>query len=144
MKCSEVRTKIIEAMEAIEPQNVQYSGDLFRHVSPGMEILGYDRQFQLQRDTPQAFSGISFGNADTLEVTFSLSVVYINTNAPDFETRILDDGDDIVQALKVIERVNDQILTIDIQGANDLETDDQGNRLCEWSLVVRYDPRTGG
>ena len=107
-----------------------------------MEILGYDRQFQLQRDTPQAFSGISFGSADTLEVTFALSVVYINTNAPDFETRILDDGDSIVQALKVIEQVNDQILTIDIQGANDLETDDQGNRLCEWSLIVRYDPRT--
>jgi hypothetical protein len=106
-----------------------------------MEILGYDRQFQLQRETPQAFSGIAFGSGDTLEVTFSLSVVYINTNAPDFETRILDDGDSIVQALKVIEQVNDQIITIDIQGSNDLETDDQGNRLCEWSLVVRYDPR---
>ena len=141
MKCSEVRTKIVDAIEAIEPQNVQYSGDKFRHVSPGSEILGYDRQFQLQRDTPQAFSGISFGSADTFEVTFTLAVVYINTSAPDFETRILDDGDDIIQALKMIERVNNQILTVEIQGSNDLETDDQGNRLVEWSLVVRYDPR---
>tara|TARA_R100001443_G_scaffold88944_1_gene95351 strand:- start:142 stop:573 length:432 start_codon:yes stop_codon:yes gene_type:complete len=143
MKCSEVRSKIVAAVEAITPDNVQYSGDRFSHVAPGVEILGYDRQFQLQRDTPQGFSGVMFGSADTLEVTFSLSVVYINTGAADFETRILDDGDAIVKALKVIEQVNDQILTLKAQGANDLETDDQGNRLIEWSLVVTYDPREG-
>lgn len=141
MKCSEVRTKIIDTIEAITPDNVQYSGDKFVHVAPGLEILGYDRQFQLQRDTPQSFSQVMFGSADTLEVIFSLSVVYINTGALDFETRILDDGDSLVKALKAVEQVNDQIITVEITGSNDLETDDQGNRLCEWTLVVKYDPR---
>lgn len=141
MKCSEVKTKIVEAIENIEPDNVQYSGDKFNHVGPGLDIVGYDRQFQVQRDTPQAFSRISFGNADTLEVTFALSVVYMNTSAPDFETRILDDGDSIVKALRVLEQVNPQILTIEVTGSGDIEADDQGNRLCDWSVLVRYDPR---
>ena len=68
-------------------------------------------------------------------------MVYINTGALDFETRILDDGDSLVKALKAVEQVNDQIITVEITGSNDLETDDQGNRLCEWTLVVKYDPR---
>lgn len=141
MRCSEVREKIVEAIENIEPDNVAYSGDKFRHISPGLDMLGYDRQFQLQRDSPQQYSRVKFGSADTLEVSFSLSVVYMNTGAADFETRILDDGDSIVKALRLIEQVNAQIHTLEASGSADIEADDQGNRLCEWNIRVVYDPR---
>ena len=67
----------------------------------------------------------------------------MNTGAKDFEIRVLDDGDSIVEALKIVEQVNNQILTVEVSGSSDTETDDQGNRLCEWSMVVTYDPREG-
>lgn len=142
MKCSEVKTAIVETIEAIEPNDVVYSGDVFKHVTFGSDVLGYDRQFQIQREQPQGYSRVALGSADSLEVVFSANVVYINTGAENFETRILDDGDSIVLALKKLEQNYDQIYTADTSGSSDLVADENGNRVCSWSLTIRYDPRS--
>ena len=138
MRARAVRDAIKAAMEAITPDEVAHAGDVFRQAPPSMDFPPQDRVFIITRTAPQAPAEILFAGADPYEISFDVSVTYLPT--PNIQDRVLNDGDLIVDAIKLLESQQSQILFTELRGAADFE-DQTGNRLCTWSLRVVYDRR---
>lgn len=139
MRAVDVRDKIQEAIEGIEPDYKAHSGDRFRLAPPTLDAPPQDRVFIITRTAPQAPAELLFAGADPYEITFDVSVSYLPT--PTIQDRVLNDGDLICDAIRLLESSNAQILNTQLQGAADFE-DQSGNRLCSWSLRVVYDRRS--
>lgn len=138
MRATEVRDKIVQAVEGIAPDNVAHAGDVFRQAPPQLDYPPRDRVFMVTRTIPQAPADLLFAGADPYDITFELAVSY--TSTPNSQDRVLLDGDLICDAIKLLESQNAQILFTDVKGAADFE-DGQGNRLCTLSIRVVYDRR---
>ena len=110
MRAVEVRDAIQSSMEGITPDQIAHAGDKFRIAPPTL-------------DYPP---------------TFDVSVTYLPP--PTIQDRVLNDGDLIVDAIKLLESTYSQILFTELRGAADFE-DQSGNRLCTWSIRVVYDRR---
>jgi hypothetical protein len=141
VRAVDVRDKIQEAIEGIEPDHKAHAGDSFRLAPPTMDYPPQDRVFIITRTAPQAPAELLFAGADPYQITFDIAVTYLPT--PAIQDRVLNDGDLIVDAVKLLESANAQILNTELQGAADFE-DQSGNRLCTWSLRVIYDRRNAG
>lgn len=133
-----MRDKIVEAVEAIQPDSVAHAGDVFRQAPPSLDYPPRDRVFILTRSIPQAPADLLFAGADPYDITFELAVSY--TATPNTQDRALLDGDLLCDAVKLLESQNAQILFTEVKGAADFE-DGQGNRLCSLSIRVVYDRR---
>jgi hypothetical protein len=138
VRATDVRDKIVQAVEAIVPDTVAHSGDVFSQAPPQLDYPPRDRVFMCTRTIPQAPADLLFAGADTYDSTFELAVSY--TSTPNSQNRVLLDGDLICDSIKLLESQNAQILFTDVKGAADFE-DGQGNRLCSFSIRVVYDRR---
>ena len=138
MRAVQIRDKIVEAVEGITPDHVAHAGDVFRQAPPSMDYPPRDRVFMLTRTIPQAPADLLFAGADPYEITFELAVTYTPTS--NMQNRVLNDGDLVCDAVKLLESQNQQILFTEVKGAADFE-DGQGNRFCTLSIRVVYDRR---
>ena len=138
MRAVEVRDAIQSSMEGITPDQLAHAGDKFRIAPPTLDYPPQDRVFIITRTAPQAPAELLFAGADPYEITFDVSVTYLPT--PTIQDRVLNDGDLIVDAIKLLESAYSQILFTELRGAADFE-DQSGNRLCTWSIRVVYDRR---
>jgi len=138
LRAVEVKNKIVSAVEAIEPDSKAHAGDLFRQAPPSLDYPPRDRVFLVTRTIPQSPADLLFAGADPYDITFELAVTY--TSTPNSQDRVLNDGDLICDAVKLLESQNQQILFTEVKGAADFE-DGQGNRFCTLSIRVVYDRR---
>ena len=138
MRAVDVRDAIVEAVAGIVPDEKAHAGDRFRQAPPSLDYPPQDRVFILTRTAPQAPAELLLAGADPYDITFDLGVTYLPT--PKIQDRVLNDGDLIVDAIKLLESQYAQILNTEVRGASDFE-DQSGNRLCTWSIRVIYDRR---
>ena len=138
MRAVQVRDAIQLSIEGIAPDQIAHAGHKFRIAPPTLDYPPQDRVFIITRTAPQAPAEILFAGADPYEITFDVSVTYLPT--PTIQDRVLNDGDLIVDAIKLLESTYSQILFTELRGAADFE-DQSGNRLCTWSIRVVYDRR---
>ena len=139
MRCDEVRDKIIELVESIEPDSQVSSEDVFQ--VHDFDTPARDRAFRLDRVSPQApavemMTGLGSG-ADPYEVAFDLSVVYVE--GPGSTKRRLQDGDKVVDQLRALV-AEQQIRTISISPGSEI-LDSGGLWFVNWGITVTYDRR---
>ena len=144
MRCDAVRTAIIDAMTAITPDNKVTTTDVFALASD-LEHVARDRNFTVERTGPQEpaaeiISGIGSGVADPYDVRFQVNVHYQPSPAHEATTRLLLDGDLVVDALRGLVTDHVQIRVVDIAGVSDFD-DPLGFRIARWDLVITYDRR---
>ena len=138
MRAVAVRDAIKAAVEGVSPDSQAHAGDTFRLAPPTLDYPPQDRVFIITRTAPQAPANLLFAGADPYEITFDVAVTYLPT--PNIQDRVLNDGDLIVDAIKLLESAYSQILFTELNGAADFE-DQSENRLCTWSIRVVYDRR---
>jgi len=138
MRATDVRDALKSALENITPDTKTHAGDLFRITEPGFDVIPMDRQAILERARPQEPANKLLVSADPYLISFELIVSY--TNTPGVASRMLKDGDKILDALLDVPVTNAQILTIDISGGADL-IDEQGQRAASYTIDLEYDRR---
>ena len=138
MRATDVRDALKSAVENIAPDTKTHAGDVFRITDPGFDVIPMDRQAILERARPQEPANKLLVSADPYMISFELIVSY--TNTPGVASRMLKDGDKILDALLDVPVTNAQILTIDISGGADL-IDEQGQRAASYTIDLEYDRR---
>jgi len=140
MRCGAVRDALVNAIEAITPDHMASSTDLFR--SHDFETPGRDRAFRVDRISPQAPAADLMATVgagpDPYEVSFEISTIYLD--GPGTTDRRLADGDKIVDALRELVSTEAQVRSIDIRGGAD-NLDPGGFWLTSWEVLVIYDRR---
>ena len=139
MRAAEVRTAIVDAIEAITPGSQVSTEDVYR--AHDFDAPARDRAFRLDRVGPQvpAQSLVTTlgGTADPYEITFELTVLYVDGRGT--TARKLDDGDECVDALRQLTE-HAQIRTVEIRPGSDV-LDPNGYWIVNWDLSVQYDRR---
>tara|TARA_Y100000593_G_scaffold91836_1_gene181709 strand:+ start:1084 stop:1524 length:441 start_codon:yes stop_codon:yes gene_type:complete len=144
MRCDAVRQAIVDAITAITPDQKTTAGDVFQ-LAAQIEMVGRDRNFTVERTGPQEpanelIAGIGSGVADPYDVRFQINVYYQPTPGENATTRLLMDGDLVVDALRGLVTDHQQIRLVDIAGVSDFD-DPMGFRIARWDLVITYDRR---
>ena len=138
MRATDVRDALKTAIEAITPDVKSHGGDVFKITEPGFDAIPMDRQCILERSRPQEPANKLLVSADPYSISFELIVSY--TNTPGVASRMLKDGDKILDALLDVPVTNAQILTIEISGGADL-VDEMGQRAASYTIDLEYDRR---
>ena len=140
MRASEVRAKMIEALEAISPDVKASSFDVFRSVSTIHDQVPSDRAFIVERAAPQEPSADLIATMgagpDPYRIRWIVQVFYMQGES--VQDRMLDDGDLIVDALRSLTN-EAQIRTIEIAGSSDLE--DESVVVAAYDVTITYDRR---
>ena len=92
------------------------------------------------RGIAEIISGIGAGGADPYDVRLQVNVYYQPSPAHEATTRLLLDGDLVVDALRGLVTDHVQIRVVDIAGVADFD-EPLGFRIARWDLVITYDRR---
>ena len=115
MRASEVRAKIVEAVEGASVDAQASRTDVFTHLEVGTREIraGRDRLFVVTVGSIPLRSGRMFPT-DSYSGSWEVTVMY--ADSPQIEDRICKDVERIAQALEVLPGQNADIHTIDLMG----------------------------
>ena len=140
MRAPAVRAAIVDAIEAISPTSQVSTEDVFR--IHDYDTPARDRAFRVDRIAPQSparslLTTIGSG-ADAYRLSFVLSCFYMESRGT--TERKLEDGDQILDALRGLPGDHVQIRNVEITGGIDT-LDPGGFWLVSWDIVIEYDRR---